>query len=1167
MGMAFFTDAGEQIASFASNSTATQSLLITIPGGTVVGTTKMRVMFKYNAAATGPCDNTSTYYDVEDYDVFIQAISITTQPTNQTICLNSSADFKVVAGGAEPISYQWKYNGSNVVNGTPAGAVYTGATTSTLTVGGTIAAGTYSPYTCYVSNAYGNVTSNSAQLTVSSTAAPSAPTLLTATPQYLCSGGSSTLTATVPTGTSLVWHTTSCDGVLAASPVSPTVTTSYYARSYNAISGCYSSCSSIEVGVMDVPVIITNPESTYGCNGTQLTFSIVATGAGLTYRWQENGVNIPLPEASPYSGVETETLTISDPTGLGGRTYRCVVTGQCGSATSTAATLNVLGTGMSGTYTVGTTGTYANLRLAFADINTRGLIGNVFLKVISSITDNNEASLSPWNNCGNNGYTVTVYPSDDVNATPLTVQGSVATSLITLNGADYVTFDGRVDMTGAANGLVLSNSNVAGSTIKFINDACFNTIRYCTIKGASNDVTAGVIWFSTATSIGNNNNLISYCDIRDDATVPRVGIFGDGTVGKENKNNTITNCNIYNFWRGTVSGTRYSCYGIYLKTGNSKWSILNNSLYQTSDRVGGFGYYGILISNSSGQEFIINGNYIGGKAPLCGGSIFSNSTTSTNSISFSGISLTSSTVGVSKIENNYIQNINFSTVPYPDAVYIITRFVGISASGRIDVSGNTIGDGTTTGSILIKMDDNSTYRGGTTAIIKDGDGVVTNNTIGSFTLSGTSDDQYLFSAIQITGTLINDVLISGNSIGGSVASSIQSAAAATPAVAFAGIYFGTDGNYKTTVSNNIVDNINIGSTSSIPFLLGLSNQGTGGNQTIVGNTIRNITTASANTSNSDLPCFAGIINNNNVTGGCTIDNNTIHSITSTSTAGVFVYGIKCYNASGTNTISKNYIHSFTTANNTVLKGVTLNSGTATLANNIISLGTGITTTSSIFAIESATSSSTSILFNSIYIGGSGVAATNTMSFNRSGTGTTDIRNNIFVNARSGGAGLNYCYYVPSITSLTSNYNIYSDGTTGALVRANGGDRTTLAAIQANTGPGDANSIIPDLVTFPMFTSTTDLHLLSTSQAIGKGLAGLGILNDFDGEQRKTTASPNGPCIGADERVAVAPNSYGIYVSDAVSGSIADCEIIATGGTPVELVILFMLMVQAQTMQM
>ncbi len=68
-------------------------------------------------------------------------------------------------------------------------------------------------------------------------------------------------------------------------------------------------------------------------------FTVGATGTNITYKWQFNGSNIN--DGSLYSGTTTDALGAAYVNGLGTGQFQCVVTGTCGTATSTAATLTV----------------------------------------------------------------------------------------------------------------------------------------------------------------------------------------------------------------------------------------------------------------------------------------------------------------------------------------------------------------------------------------------------------------------------------------------------------------------------------------------------------------------------------------------------------------------------------------------------------------------------------------------------------------------------------------------------------------------------------------------------------------------------------------------------------------------------------------------------------
>lgn len=83
------------------------------------------------------------------------------------------------------------------------------------------------------------------------------------------------------------------------------------------------------------PTTITqHPQSQRVCAGTQVQFTVSATGNNLTYRWRRNGQDLP--------GGNSVTLTINPVTLQSGGNYDCVVSGACGSPqTSNTAVLTV----------------------------------------------------------------------------------------------------------------------------------------------------------------------------------------------------------------------------------------------------------------------------------------------------------------------------------------------------------------------------------------------------------------------------------------------------------------------------------------------------------------------------------------------------------------------------------------------------------------------------------------------------------------------------------------------------------------------------------------------------------------------------------------------------------------------------------------------------------
>lgn len=161
-------------------------------------------------------------------------------------------------------------------------------------------------------------------------------------------------------------------------------------------------------------------------------------------------------------------------------------------------------------------------------------------------------------------------------------------------------------------------------------------------------------------------------------------------------------------------------------------------------------------------------------------------------------------------------------------------------------------------------------------------------------------------------------------------------------------------------------------------------------------------------------------------------------------------------------------------------------------------------------------------------------------------GTTTSRNNIFSNftGAQSGVAFHYAYHRNGGTiTATSNNDLYiadtNNGNTGFFAGfAGGANRPTLA--DWATASGETNSIAAD----PLFVSTTDLHIGSSSPAMDLAFFGTGITTDIDGQTRSST-----PDIGADEQTpSSATASIGGRVVDANGRGISGARIIVSGGT-------------------
>jgi hypothetical protein len=329
-------------------------------------------------------------------------------------------------------------------------------------------------------------------------------------------------------------------------------------------------------------------------------------------------------------------------------------------------------------------GSYADLNSAFAAIN--GGVqtsANITVSILASTTETASAVLNQglWSS-------IIISPSGG----SYTITGNLSAPIIDLNGADLVTING---LNSGGNALTVANTNtlnLSTSTIRFINDALFNTVTNCTILGSGTGGTLGTITFSTASTIGNSNNTISNCNIGAAGTnLPNNGIFSIGTLGFENRNNNIQNCNVYDYFNTTLA----PC-GVFLSSNNSHWNISDNRLYQTAARTYTVANTIKAIQINSGNSYTVASNIIGYSSAAATGTTTMGGTIATR---FVGIELSVATLTASSVQNNTITAITLTTSSGASTANGIV--CGINAlAGRVNIVGNLIGG--TTGVDLIR---------------------------------------------------------------------------------------------------------------------------------------------------------------------------------------------------------------------------------------------------------------------------------------------------------------------------------------------------------------------------------------------------------------------------------------------------------------------------------
>lgn len=287
--------------------------------------------------------------------------AVSMQPSSVAICPNANTSFSVMANGAG-LTYQWEINSgsgwSNVTNG----GVYSNATTATLNLTAAGVGLNNNQYRCVVSGTCApSVMSNAATLTFNTIPAITTHPVNTS----VCLGSNTSLMVSA-TGTGLTyqWQISTNSGTswttLGNNVTYSGATTAMLnitaapmfinGYQYRCVVGgtCTPAVTSgvATITVNTAPAITTQPIASTLCAGTNTSFSVTATGAGLAYQWQVNtGASwANVANGGVYTNATTAMLNLTGATvGMNGYRYRCVVTGTCAPTTATSgeATLNI----------------------------------------------------------------------------------------------------------------------------------------------------------------------------------------------------------------------------------------------------------------------------------------------------------------------------------------------------------------------------------------------------------------------------------------------------------------------------------------------------------------------------------------------------------------------------------------------------------------------------------------------------------------------------------------------------------------------------------------------------------------------------------------------------------------------------------------------------------
>jgi hypothetical protein len=235
--------------------------------------------------------------------------------------------------------------GTTVVFGTNPLTTITPSTTVTLTGTNTLANGAYIITVTGVASGAPNQTQN-----ITYTINPGTGPVVTTHPstQAVCQGGTVTFTVAATGALNYQWQK-STDGGANWNNIGGATGTSYTIVNVQLSDAAQYRCATIGqcnatntnaaiLTVNTIPAITAQPQSTTACVGGSASFSVTATGSGLTYIWQSAATC-----AGPWTNVPGGTSSILNVTPVSTTSYQCIVSGTCTpSVTSNCATMTVV---------------------------------------------------------------------------------------------------------------------------------------------------------------------------------------------------------------------------------------------------------------------------------------------------------------------------------------------------------------------------------------------------------------------------------------------------------------------------------------------------------------------------------------------------------------------------------------------------------------------------------------------------------------------------------------------------------------------------------------------------------------------------------------------------------------------------------------------------------
>ena len=257
--------------------------------------------------------------------------------------------------------------------------------------------------------------------------------------------------------------------------------------------------TAVALTVNALPAITTQPSSQAACTGGSVTFSVAATGGGLTYQWRKDG--------NPIASATNNSYTINSVAASDAGTYTVVVSGTCTpSVTSSGAVLTLASTnvwtGVTSTNWATPSNWCSGVPTATSDITIPS--GTPFSPSISTTQDVRNLTI-------NSGATVTVAAGGRLN-----LYGNFANAGTMTATAGTVAFQGTANQTVAAlnagtvimngtGGITLGGNMVVGTTLTLTSGNITLGTNNITLNGSATGSTGShIITNGTGSVISNN---------------------------------------------------------------------------------------------------------------------------------------------------------------------------------------------------------------------------------------------------------------------------------------------------------------------------------------------------------------------------------------------------------------------------------------------------------------------------------------------------------------------------------------------------------------------------------------------------------------------------------------------------------------------------------------